>query len=125
MEETESGESGELEDHAPVEIVDSELEAEVALLNEVEELHGRGKGVAAGDRDDEAKVGADEAVLGLCALAGEAAVLGCVLTGLDGRASLGARLHQLRALALLVGGEQGHQSALVEDRKSTRLHSSH
>src|SRR3546814_3987586 len=71
----ERGVRGELEALAPVELVDSVLEAEVALLHEVEELHGRGKGVAAGARDDAAKVGEDEAVLGLCDLAGGAAVL--------------------------------------------------
>ena len=90
------------------------LEAEVALLDEVQELHGRGEGVAAGDRDDEAEVGPDEPVLGLGALAGEAAVLGGVLAGLDGGAGLHAGFHGLGELALLHGGEQGHEADLVE-----------
>ena len=60
----ERGVGGELEALAPVELVDGVLEAEVALLDEVEQLHARGQGVAAGDADDEAEVGPDEAVLG-------------------------------------------------------------
>src|SRR3546814_13136540 len=40
------GVRGELEALAPVALVDRVLEAEVALLHEVEELHARGKGVA-------------------------------------------------------------------------------
>ena len=45
----ERGVGGELEALAPVELVDGVLEAEVALLDQVEELHGVGEGVAAGD----------------------------------------------------------------------------
>ena len=61
----ERGVGGELEALAPVELVDGVLEAEVALLDEVEELHAGGQGVAAGDAHDEAEVGPDEPVLGL------------------------------------------------------------
>ena len=60
----EGGVGGELEALAPVELVDGVLEAEVALLDEVQELHAGGQGVAAGDADDEAEVGPDEPVLG-------------------------------------------------------------
>ena len=60
----EGGVGGELEALAPVELVDGVLEAEVALLDQVEELHARGQRVAAGDADDEAQVGPDEPVLG-------------------------------------------------------------
>ena len=45
----EGGVGGELEALAPVELVDGVLEAEVALLDEVEQLHAGGQGVAAGD----------------------------------------------------------------------------
>ena len=55
---------GELEAPAPVELVDRVLEAEVALLHEIEEIHAGGKGVAAGNADDEAEVRPDEPVLG-------------------------------------------------------------
>jgi hypothetical protein len=41
------------------------LEAEVALLDEVEEVHALGRGVLAGDADHEAEVGPDEPVLGV------------------------------------------------------------
>ena len=61
----ERGVGGELEAPAPVELVDGVLEAEVALLDEVEQVHALGQGVAAGDADHEAEVGADEPVLGL------------------------------------------------------------
>ncbi len=66
----EGGVGGELEALAPVELVDGVLEAEVALLDEVEQLHARGQGVAAGDAHDEAQVGPDEAVLGRGGAAG-------------------------------------------------------
>src|SRR4051812_33926362 len=56
---------GELEATTPVELVDSVLEAEVAFLDEVEQVHALGEGIPAGDADHEAKVGADEAILGL------------------------------------------------------------
>ena len=48
------------------------------------------------------------------ALAVEAAVLGGVFAGLDGGAGLHARFHGLGELALLHGGEQGHEADLVE-----------
>src|SRR6476659_1379003 len=51
----EGGVGGELEALAPVELVDGVLEAEVALLDQVQELHAGGKGVAAGDAHDEAE----------------------------------------------------------------------
>ena len=72
----EGGVGGELEALAPVELVDGVLEAEVALLDEVEQLHAGGQGVAAGDAHDEAEVGPDEPVLGPGGGAVEAAVLG-------------------------------------------------
>ena len=90
------------------------LEAEVALLDEVEELHRRRQRVAAGDGDDEPEVGPDEPVLGLGALAGEATVLRGVLSRLDGVAGRHAGFHRLRELALLGGGEQRHEADLVE-----------
>ena len=52
--------------------------------------------------------------LASAALAGEAAVLGGVVAGLDGGAGLHARLDDLGQLALLVGGEQRHEADLVE-----------
>ena len=105
---------GELEALAPVELVDGVLEPEVALLDEVQELHGGGEGVAAGHRHHEAEVGPNEAVLGGRALAVEAPVLGGVVAGFDGGAGLHARFDGLGELALLHGGEQGDEADLVE-----------
>ena len=61
----ERGVGRELEATPPVELVDGVFEAEVALLDEVEQIHPLGQRVALGDGDDEAEVGADEAVLGV------------------------------------------------------------
>ena len=47
----ERGVGGELEAAAPVELVDGVLEAEVALLDEVAEVHALGERVAPGDAD--------------------------------------------------------------------------
>src|SRR4051812_30094360 len=60
----EGGVGGELEALAPIELVDRVLEAEVPFLDEVEQLHAGGQGVAARDAHHEAQVGADEAVFG-------------------------------------------------------------
>ncbi len=61
----EGGVGRELEATAPVELVDGVLEAEVALLDEVEQVHALGEGVAASDADHESEVGADEPILGV------------------------------------------------------------
>src|SRR6187549_2817586 len=79
----EGGVGGELEALAPVELVDGVLEAQVALLHEVQELHGRGEGVAPSDADDQSQVGADEAVLGLGGVAHGAAEDDGSLAGVD------------------------------------------
>ena len=63
----------------PVELVDGVLEPEVALLDEVPEVHALGEGVTAGDRDDQPEVGADEAVLRLGAGGDDAPQLGAAL----------------------------------------------
>ena len=90
------------------------LEAEVALLDEVQELHRRGKGVPPGDGHDEAEVRSDEAILGRGTLASEALLLGGVVSGFDGGSGLHARFNGLGELALLRGGEQGDEPDLVE-----------
>ena len=58
----------ELEALAPVELLDGVHEAEVALLDEVEEGQAGGL-VLLGDRDDQAQVGLDEGALGVLTLA--------------------------------------------------------
>ena len=57
------GVGGELEALGVVELVDRPHQAEVALLDEVEELHAPAA-VALGDADDEAQVGLDQLALG-------------------------------------------------------------
>ncbi len=110
----EGGVGGELEALAPVELVDGVLEAEVALLDEVEELHARGEGVAAGHAHDQAEVGPDEAVLGGVGGPDGLADLSALLAGLETLAGLDAGLDDLGELALLLGGEQRHEADLVE-----------
>jgi hypothetical protein len=96
------------------------LQADVALLDEVEELHARGEGVAAGHADHEAEVGPDEPVLRLGGgLVGPAQLPD--LGGIEGIALLGetgtsrhALLYDLGQLPLLIGGEQGDQADLVQ-----------
>ena len=90
------------------------LEAEVALLDEVEQVHALGQGVAAGDADDETEVGADEAVLGLGGgghglLEGDAALAVGELLG-----GLAACLDDARELPLVLGGEQGDLADVVQ-----------
>ncbi len=84
----------ELEATTPVELVDGVLETQVALLDEVAEVHALGEGIAAGDRDHEPQVGADETILGLGAT--------------------GHRSPQVRA-ALAVGEALGGRVAVFDD----------
>ena len=74
------GVRGELEALAPVELLDRVHQAEVALLDEVEERQARGL-VLLGDRDDEAQVRLHERALGVVALAGGAAQLALLRRG--------------------------------------------
>ena len=110
----EGGVGGELEALAPVELVDGVLEAEVALLDEVEQLHARGKGVAPGHADDQAEVGPDEPVLGVGGGADRPLQLAAALTGVERRLGIAALLDDLGQLTLFEGGEQRHQADFVE-----------
>src|SRR5439155_6069063 len=58
-----SGVGGELVAAAPVELLDSAVEAERPLLDQVEERHAQAA-VALRDRDDQAEVGLDHLALG-------------------------------------------------------------
>ena len=104
----------ELEAAAPVELVDGVLEAEVALLDEVAEVHALGEGVAAGDADDEPQVGADEAVLGPGAGGDGPPQLGAALARLEALGRGAAVLDGAGQLLLLVRVEEGHLADLVE-----------
>jgi hypothetical protein len=90
------------------------LEPEVALLDEVEQVHALGQGVAAGDGDHEAQVGADEAVLGLRGRAHVGAQLRAALAGLDGLGGVAPALDGLGQVALVLCGEQGDLADFVE-----------
>ena len=71
--------------------------------------------VAAGDRDDEAEVGPDEAVLGRGGGAdGPAGLARLLLAGVEALLGLAALLDDLGELALLLGGEERHHADLVE-----------
>jgi hypothetical protein len=61
---------GELVALGVVELLDRTDQAEVALLDEVQEEHPA-TGVALGERDDEAQVGLEQVVLGLLAVLGD------------------------------------------------------
>ena len=105
------GVGGELEALAPVELLDGVHQAEVALLDQVEQRQARGL-VLLGDRHDEAQVGLHEGALGGLALAGGAAQLalagrGDVLApGVELGASLVAGLDGLGQTHLVVLGQQ-------------------
>ena len=110
----EGGVGRELEALAPVELVHGVLQAEVALLDQVQQLHARRERVAAGDADHEAEVGPDEPVLRCVGSGDGAADLTAVLTGLTSAACRHPGLDELGELALLLGGEQGDHADLVE-----------
>ena len=103
----ERGVGRELEAAAPVELVDGVLETEVALLDEVAEVHALGEGVAAGDADDQPQVGADEAVLGPGA-------------GRDGAPQLGAALAVGRGARPPRGHPRWRAAAAASPRASRR-----
>ena len=110
----EGGVGGELEALAPVELVDRVLESEVALLHQVEQVHPGWQRVAAGDADHEAKVGADEPVLGRGGPGHVAAQLCAPFAGVQTGAGGDALLDELGELALLRCVQQRHCADLVE-----------
>src|SRR4029453_11581935 len=79
------GVRGELEALAPVELVDGVLEAEVALLDQVEQLHRRGEGIASGDAHHEPQIRPNEAVLRGGSGGDGLAQLTATLTRVEGR----------------------------------------
>jgi len=77
------------------------LEPEVALLDEVEQLHARRHGVAARHAHNETEVGADEAVLGCGRLGHLLAEFATALTRIDTDGRVAAPLDDLGEFALL------------------------
>ena len=88
---------------------------EVALLDEVAEVHALGEGVAAGDADHQPEVGADEAVLGPGAGADGTPQLGAALAVASRRSAAARPSSMTRASCLLlVRVEEGDLADLVE-----------
>ena len=103
----EGGIGGELEATAPVELVDGVLEAEVAFLDQIQQVHALGQGITTGDGDHQSEVGTDEAVLGAGGL-GHCGLEGCALLALGeplGRVAAG--FDDARQFALLLSIEEG------------------
>ena len=118
----ERGVGGELEATAPVELVDGVLEAQVALLDEVEEIHALREGVATGDRDHEAKVRADEPILGLGGFAHLALQRHAALAGVELLLCFAACFDDARQLALVFGGQQGDLADVVQVETNGVVH---
>ncbi len=143
------GVSRELETLPPIELLHGANQAEVALLDEIEEVDARGVGVAAGVGDHQPEVGGEEVVLGVAAETGEALQLGLfplvlvilgfessggVFAGLDLLGELDFHLRSQKVvladggevLANQVGGESppvvGQLVALTGARPSGRCH---
>ena len=112
----------ELEAAPPVELVDGMLQAEVALLDQIEQIHPLGQRIAPGNRHHETQVGADETVLGVgsCgdgALQRHAALaVGQLLGG------LAAGLDDARQLSLVLGSEQGNLADVVQIQADGVIH---
>jgi hypothetical protein len=105
-----------------VELVDGVLQAEVALLDKVTQVHALGKGVAAGDADHQPEVGPDEAVLGGSGVRHGARQLGAGLTSGDAFRRLVAGLDDARQRALLLRREEGNLADLVEVEADRIVH---
>ncbi len=118
----ERGVGGELEATTPVELVDRVLEAEVAFLDEVEEVHALGEGVPAGDGDDESEVGADEPVLGVRGVAHGHLQCGGLLAGGQLFGGLTACLDDAGQLALVFRSEQGDLADVVQVQTNGVIH---
>ncbi len=118
----EGGVGRELEAAAPVELVDGVLETEVALLDEVEEVHSLGERVTAGDRHDEAQVGTDEAVLGLLGLLDLALQRDGALAVVEFCLGLAALLDLTGEFTLVLRGEQGNFADVVQVKADGVIH---
>ena len=118
----ERGVGGELEATAPVELVDGVLEAEVALLDEVEQVHALGERVAAGDGDHEAQVGADEAILGVGGGSDGGLQRGALLAVGEAFGGIAAGFDDARELALFLSVEEGHLADVVQVQSDGVIH---
>ncbi len=81
-----------------------------------------GQGVAAGDADDQAEVGPDEAVLRLGSGGDGLVELGAGLAGLRATRGLPAGLDDAGQLLLLIRREKGHLADLVEVETNGIVH---
>ena len=99
---------GELEALGVVELVDRPHQPEVALLDQVEQLHAPAR-IPLGDADDQSQVGLRQFALGpLAALhrSQQFSLVAFRCAGVDLLGSRVTRLDQLRQTALVLGGEQ-------------------
>ena len=108
----------ELEALGVVELLDRTDQAEVALLDEVQEQHAAA-GVALGERDHEAQVGLEQVVLGVLAVLGDPPQLALELhvhlaAGVELLLGEEAGLDPLGELDLLLGVEEGDLADLLE-----------
>ncbi len=90
------------------------FETEVALLDEVEQVHALGQWVTTCDRDHEAEVGADEPVLRRGGIA-QIAAKGCTtLARFEALGRIATSLDGLGELALVLGSQQGDLANFVQ-----------
>src|SRR6056297_163475 len=118
----EGGVGGELEATAPVELVDGVLETQVARLDEVEQVHALGQGVAASDADHEAQVGADEPVLGLGGFGHLTLERHAALAVVELFLCLTASLDDARQLTLVLGGQERDLADVVQVETNGVVH---
>ena len=90
------------------------LQAEIALLYQVEQLHAGRKGIASGHADDQPQVGPYESVLGLLGFADRLVEAAPGLTRLFQLAGFHAAFYRLRQLALLFGVQERYSADLVQ-----------
>jgi hypothetical protein len=98
----------------PVEDADGVLETQVAFLDQVEQLHRGGDGVAPGDADHQPKAGTDETVLGTACLRHGGVQMAAALPGIESTLGFAPGLDRLRQLPLLIGTEPGNGADFIE-----------
>jgi hypothetical protein len=98
------------------------LEAEVAFLDQVEQIHSLREGVAACNGHDETQVGADEAILGLGRCGHLGLQVGAALAVGEQFSRFAALLDDARELALVLSCEEGNLSDVVEIETNRVIH---
>ena len=113
---------GELKSTAPVELVDSVLEAEVSFLNEVEKVHALWQWVTASNRYNESQVGANEVVFryssGLHVFAYSGGLFASFVQG----SSFAAFFNGFREGAFIFGSEEGYFADVIQIETNCVVH---